>query len=160
VRADHVLVNSLGVVTLIDFGYAAAAGFPWPRSMISPVRRMKVRYCYLSPEQARGAVIDHRSDVFSAAGLISELVANVHPLPTATNDMETLRLVVQHDQLVSLDLPPALAQPLQRALLRERDLRPRAQELRDALVDGAKRIRLDIGPHVIAQRLVELGVPT
>jgi serine/threonine protein kinase len=160
VRPDHITVAEDGTVTLIDFGYVKA-DLPRPNDLISPGRRIdRFRFRHMSPEQVLGREIDHYTDVFSAAGVISQLVANEHPVPLGQSDFETLDLVRRTRQVASIDLPDALRVPLQRALDPDNTRRPTAAELRAALLDGARRIRMDIGPHVLAQQLVELGVPT
>jgi len=166
VRTDHVTVSADGRVTLIDFGMVRGGPPRAPgsrRDMISSpfVRDEDYQFRYFAPEQARGVGVESPADVFAAAGLISELVANEHPVrsdhPSA---LDLLFQILQQELVVSPELPAAIGVSLQRALDRDPARRPTARELRDALIDGARWARLDIGPHVIAQRLVELGVPT
>jgi serine/threonine-protein kinase len=157
VRPDHVLVTADGTVTLVDFGYSHS-DLPHTHTLTSPAMR-PIRCRYLAPEQARGQTIEHRTDVFAAAGLICELVANQHPLPHSDSEFETLQAVIATTQQASPHLPPAVRAPIQAALAMQSEQRPSASELRHALIAGARAARLEIGPHVIAQTLVELGVP-
>ena len=160
VRPDHVAVAADGTVTLIDFGYAKAADLPQPGHVISPGRRFdRSRFRYMSPEQVLGRTVDHYTDVYSTAGMIAQLVTNEHQVPIGANDMDTLVNVRDHQQLAPAELHDVFRAPLQRALDRNATRRPTAEELRATLLAGARRIRMDVGPHVIAQRLVELGVP-
>jgi serine/threonine protein kinase len=159
IRPDHVLLAADGTVTLIGYGYAHSDLAPAYALSSIRLRPKRIRFRYLAPEQARGHTIDERTDVFSAAGLISELVANQHPLPPADSDFETLQNILDTTQQAAPELPAAVRAPLQTALALQPEQRPSALVLRDALLAGARNARLAIGPHVIAQTLVELGVP-
>ncbi|MEQ1567624.1 MAG: protein kinase [Myxococcota bacterium] len=76
VSPHNVLVTFAGEVKLVDFGIArlvasegavdAGSRKPGPGGG---------KYAYMSPEQASGSSIDHRSDLFSAGILLWELVA-------------------------------------------------------------------------------------
>jgi Protein kinase domain len=159
IHPGHILVAADGRMTLIDFGNAGS-DLPRADSLNSVrLRPKQIRFRYLAPEQARGRTVDERTDVFSAAGVISELVANQHPLPSAGSDFETLQSLIATTQQASPDLPATVRAPLQAALEMQPELRPSARVLRDALLAGARNARLVLGPHVIAQTLVELGVP-
>jgi len=58
-------------VKIVDFGIAKAAS----QSTITQVGMIKGKVAYMSPEQAAGKVIDHRSDIFATGILLYELVA-------------------------------------------------------------------------------------
>jgi serine/threonine-protein kinase len=164
-RTDHVTVSSDGTVRIIDFGSAQCTGVPafhrYHRVISPPLfRNGGFRFRYMSPEQVLGRELDARTDVFSAAGLICELVTNRHPLGGATNDMDALIRVREGNVEVPQSLPASLRLAIQMAASRERRQRSTAAAFRDTLRAAAQMARIDIGPHVIARRLVELGVPT
>jgi len=157
VRPDHVLVAEDGTVTLIDFGEVQAAEpAPQPR-MVSPGPRLRGLFGYLSPEQCMGRTLDQRTDVFSAAMIICELVTGVHPVRNPPNDFELL--VALRDCRFELpEMPAPLAETIRRTLVPKARRPAHAGDLRDQLVLAAEYSRLDIGPHVIAAALCELGV--
>ena len=62
VSPANVLVSFLGEVKLSDFGIVKAAG----RVSKTDERVVKGNVSFMSPEQARGEVVDSRSDLFSA----------------------------------------------------------------------------------------------
>lgn len=165
VRSDHVTLAADGTVRLIDFGYAALGDLRGPRPgyLISPTMvepDVSYRLRYMSPEQVRGLTLDPRTDVFSAAGLICELMTNEHPVGRHANDFAMLMYMRDNDLAPPPALPPPLAVPLQRAFARDPDRRIPANGLRDSLIAGARREGIAIGPEVIARRLLMLGVPT
>jgi serine/threonine protein kinase len=164
VRPDHVMVAADGTVRVIDFGTAShgASRFSRYSRFISPSYPVDWRYrmMYMSVEQTVGDNIDARTDLFSVAGLIAELATNVHPLmrqPVGSDFELVMRIRQQPFDLSGLPAPLRIS--LAMALERDRERRPAAADLRETLRAAARQMRLEIGPHVIARRLVELGVP-
>lgn len=70
VSPQNVLVSFSGDVKLADFGIAKAA----LRTQDTQVGIIKGKYYYMSPEQAWGDPMDHRSDIFSAGVVLHELL--------------------------------------------------------------------------------------
>jgi serine/threonine-protein kinase len=71
VSPQNVIVGSDGVVRLIDFGIAKAAG----RRNASRKGQLKGKIAYIAPEQLQGGSVTRRTDVYGAAVLLWELVA-------------------------------------------------------------------------------------
>jgi serine/threonine protein kinase len=166
VRSDHVAIAADGTVRLIDFGTTSCLG-PGPRfcrydRYVSPGVQGDLRYRlnYMSREQCRGVELTQATDVYSAAVVIAELAANEHPVPDLPTQMGILAHVMREQIEPAATLPPPLRIALRLGLDRARDLRPTASAMREMLLATARMLGLDIGPHVIARRLVELGVPT
>jgi serine/threonine protein kinase len=166
VRTDHVALASDGTVRLIDFGTTSCLR-PGPRfnrydRYVSPGIQVDMGYriLYMSREQCRGEELTQATDVYSAAIVIAELAANQRPIPERDSDMDMLYYIVREQVEPAASLPAPLRIALRLALDRARELRPTASDMRDMLIATARMLRLEIGPHVIARRLVELGVPT
>ncbi len=92
VKPDNFLMNREGTVKLIDFALAdrkkGALGALLPS-------RMKIQgtRSYMSPEQIRGKGIDQRSDIYSLACMLHELVAGKPPFTgSSTQDLLTKHL--------------------------------------------------------------------
>lgn len=166
VRSEHVMVAGDGTVTLVDFGFVRGEP-PRPEDssfydLISPVRNPKeqrYRFRYLSPEQCRGLELGPATDVFSAAGVICELATSQHLTHTAHTAYQVLDQITHRQLEPPVQFPAPLGEALRMALDLDCDLRPSADVFRDTLIEHARRADVNIGPHVIAQRLVELGVP-
>ncbi len=71
ISPQNVFLTYQGDVKIVDFGIAKAAS----QSTITQVGMIKGKVAYMSPEQAAGKVIDHRSDIFATGILLYELVA-------------------------------------------------------------------------------------
>jgi serine/threonine-protein kinase len=70
VSPSNVLVSYEGAVKLADFGVAKAAS----QSNKTRTGMLKGKVSYMSPEQAKGAPIDRRSDVFSLGIVLWEMI--------------------------------------------------------------------------------------
>jgi ABC-type multidrug transport system ATPase subunit/predicted Ser/Thr protein kinase len=107
VSPQNVIVGSDGVVRLIDFGIAKAAG----RSGVSRNGQLKGKIAYVAPEQIRGGAVNARTDVYGASVLLWELLAGERLFDGETEGMIIGRVL---DDLVP---PPSSLRPdLPRAL--------------------------------------------
>ncbi len=122
VSPSNVLLSRGGEVKLIDFGIARAAN----KLSSTASGRIQGKFCYMSPEQASGAPVDPRSDVFSVGVLLYEMLVGTRPFE-GESDMESLELVRQAEYTPLLELDPELPETLEaivsRALARSREAR-------------------------------------
>jgi eukaryotic-like serine/threonine-protein kinase len=72
VSPQNILVDVDGVARVIDFGVAKAAG----RLQTTREGTLKGKLQYMPPEQIQGDDIDRRSDIYAAAVVLWELLAN------------------------------------------------------------------------------------
>ena len=70
VSPQNVLVSYAGEIKLVDFGIAKAT----MKVRQTAVGVIKGKYYYMSPEQAWGSKLDHRSDIFSAGIVLYEMI--------------------------------------------------------------------------------------
>ena len=166
VSPSNVLVSRDGNVKLIDFGVAKARN---RTSSTHSSYALKGKLRYMSPEQAWGSDLDRRSDIYSLAIVLWELLA-MRPLFDAENDMLLLDKVRYPQVLPPSTFNPAVSPELDAVILRalavEVEARPAtAGELRALLgqvVPGALTFdqdRLgtmvdgvaDAVPHAVAQ---------
>jgi serine/threonine-protein kinase len=127
VSPSNVLCAYAGEVKLCDFGIAKAT--------LSRVHTrtgvIKGKVKYMSPEQAMGRKLDHRSDIFSMGAVLYEMLTKLPPF-TAANEMELLikvrdaRYTPVHE--LEPDVPPALEAIMDRALTRSRSARFQSAE--------------------------------
>jgi len=124
VSPSNVLLSRAGETKLTDFGIAKRA-----EQEATGHGAVRGKFAYISPEQARNEQISPRSDVFSVAILLWELITN-RRLFSGLGDLEALRGVreVQVPRPLEVDprLPPEIDQLLMSALDREVKRRPSA----------------------------------
>ena len=94
--ANLLLENGVERVKLTDFGLASSAG----DTSLTREGIVVGTPEFMSPEQARGELIDHRADLFSLGSVLYAMCAG-HPPFRANNPLATLRLVSEH-------VPPSL----------------------------------------------------
>jgi serine/threonine-protein kinase len=151
VSPHNILVGLDGRAKIVDFGVANAR----LHSDIGADERVKGKFAYMSPEQARGEKLDRRSDVFSLGIVLFELTTGER-LFRGENAAHTLALVtsgkIPDPRRVRPDYPPGLARITLRAL--ERDPARRfqsAEALRDALERFLVEERIFVSHASVAQ---------
>jgi serine/threonine-protein kinase len=108
VSPSNVIVSYAGEVKLCDFGIAKAT--------LSRVNTktgvIKGKVKYMSPEQALGRKLDHRSDIFSLGSCLYEMLTRIPPF-TASNEMDLLIKVRDAKYRPISDLTPAVPPELE-----------------------------------------------
>jgi eukaryotic-like serine/threonine-protein kinase len=154
VSPQNILLSDRGHVKVIDFGIAKARG----RSQQTQGGMLKGKYRYMSPEQAQGLELDRRSDVFSIAIVLWELITQ-RKLFDAPTDVGILAQVVDGEvrppSEFRPDIPPALEALLMRTLsvdvaARPADAKTFRAELLDA-VPGALRFDADDAAQLLEE---------
>jgi len=161
VTPHNVLLSFDGAVKLTDFGIAKAGGRATSSGML------KGKFAYMSPEQARGDLVDARTDVFALGVTLWELLTGAR-LFEGDGDVAVLRAVQERLIVPPARLNPAVPAPLDavvmRALERDRDRRwPTAHELERALAEvllaGARSLEdTDVGAFLRRMFPEEAGV--
>ena len=97
VSPSNILLTRRGHVKLADFGIAKAV----ERQHATATGTLKGKYSYMSPEQILGRELDARSDVFSMAVVLAEMLL-ARRLFAAPSDLDVL-LMVRRADLSRLD---------------------------------------------------------
>lgn len=120
VSPHNLLVGMDGRVKVVDFGIAKATG----RRSSTRTGQLRGKLAYMSPEQAGGDPIDHRTDLFALGTVLWELLTNER-LFMADTESETLARVnacrVPDIREHCDGMPPGVVSLVERALARDRD---------------------------------------
>lgn len=142
VTPHNILLATDGVSRLADFGIAKAAS----RLGSTSTGLVKGKAAYMSPEQAQGAEVDRRSDVW-AAGVVAWELLTGQRLYDGPNDAAILFKIVRERPMrvkhLRKDVPDEIDASLARAL--EPDPAKRfasAEEFADALAEAAEKHQL------------------
>ena len=143
VSATNVMLSSSGEVKLFDFGIAKANR----RNTQTQAGMVKGNANFMSPEQARGQNVDHRSDLFSLALVMYFCLTN-QLLYTGDNDLDILYRAACGPTAEDLEriyqLAPPAADILQKALsVDPNDRYQSADEFAAALAPHASGMKLE-----------------
>jgi len=143
-KPANVLLSTDGLVKVLDFGLAKrittstdvvlTGGATMTRDATGQGLVVGTA-AYMSPEQARGGVVDKRTDIWAFGCVLYELLTGVSPFSRETLT-DTLVAVLERQPALEL-LPPATPPLVRRAVARclEKDLSRRARDIADVAAD-------------------------
>ena len=139
----NLMVSGGGHVKLLDFGVAKAAFNPDK----TETGVLKGKYGYMSPEQLEAGALDRRSDIFTLATVLWEIIAG-RPLFTKMSTIRTIHSVlngpIRELSDVREGVSSSLSQVIAKALSRDRNSRyETADAFRRALQGAAIEEGLD-----------------
>ncbi|WP_120003308.1 protein kinase domain-containing protein [Nesterenkonia muleiensis] len=147
IKPSNVMVSNASDVKVMDFGIARALADS--AQTMTQTSAVVGTAQYLSPEQARGEVVDHRSDLYSAGCVLFELLTNRPPF-TGDSPVSVAYQHVREQPPVVSDynnrVSPAMESVVAKALTKDPALRfQTADEFDDALADALRGIPVDEG---------------
>jgi eukaryotic-like serine/threonine-protein kinase len=164
VKPANIMINNAGAVKVMDFGIARALsdgqGVTQTAAVVGTAQ-------YLSPEQARGEMVDARSDVYAAGCVLYELIAGEPPF-TGDSPVAVAYQHVREDPAPPSHQNPEVSPALDAVVLKAMSKNPAnryqsAAEMRSDLVrvlkgqrqlapvvmtDADRDLMLDSGPTV------------
>jgi serine/threonine protein kinase len=148
IKPANVIITHNGAVKVMDFGIARA--LHGASTTMTQTGMVMGTPQYLSPEQALGKAVDHRSDLYATGCLLYELLALRPPFTGET----PLSVVYQHVQdiptppsAVSEAVPPELDGLVMRSLAKDPDDRFQTAEEMRGLVQYGLQMLYDQGGH-------------
>ena len=157
IKPDNLFVTTDGRIKILDYGLAKLIGSD-PSGKTETVtidgeERTPVigTVAYMSPEQARGQRIDHRTDIFSFGAVLYEMLVGFPPF-RRSGSADTLNAILNDDLPAlptAIAATPALERIVQHCL--EKKPEERFQDVRDLMFDLESRM-YSTGAHAAMEK--------
>ncbi|MBF8295774.1 MAG: serine/threonine protein kinase with repeat [Bacteroidetes bacterium] len=149
IKSSNVMVTPEGQVKIMDFGLAKTTG----ATMLTKSGATVGTVPYMSPEQARGEKVDHRTDIWSLGVVMYEMIAGRLPFQSPYSEAIVYSILNEEPKpfsLVRSDVPTELESIVKRCL--QKNPAERYQRVEELIVD-LRREKAELGKETPREKV-------